>query len=363
MNILELAGFHSNYGSNFIPTLENLDQKLTSKGHKTFYIFSNENLSKGFYEWEIPFAEKHNTKLVNFHSASFVNEISLYIKQNNIDIVHAHFCYSMYLSLIKMKSPRKVKFFQQIHTMPYDNNIGWQARLKRVRNFLTFDKDIEIICISNAMVPIIKYLFPKNKVVSCINCIDFSRFKKRLFNRNKEFKVLLFGYNYLVKGVDIAIKAVMKAKDTIPAIKLDIIMGDHLKENTERIIREFGKIPECVSILEPTNNIQPFYQNHTVFLNASRSEGGSYAILEAYYSGALCVVSDVPATKESKLPNIILFESENVDSLAEALVTAYRVKDTYYNDPEYVVGKFSIDSWSNNIMDILGISDKKGSCF
>ena len=141
----------------------------------------------------------------------------------------------------------------------------------------------------------------------------------------------------------------------IPDMHLDIIMGDNLEENTERILQEFGEIPKCVSILEPTNNIKPFYQSHTVFLNASRSEGGSYAILEAYFSGALCVVSDVPATRESNLPDVILFKSGNPDALAEALESAYKIRDTYCNNPEYVDNNFSIDSWSKKIMKIMKI--------
>lgn len=357
MRILELAGFHSNYGSNFIPTLENLDQELTSRGHTMFYIFSNENLSDGFYEWEIPFSQKHRTTLVNFHSVTFISEISKFIRKNDIDIVHAHFCSSIYLSQIKKLSPKNVAFYQQMHTMPFNNVIGRRAWLKRVRNIFTFDKDISVICISDAMVPIVKYIFPRNKVVSCINCIDFSRFEKRNYNRNEKFSVLLFGYNYYVKGVDIAIKATLRAKKVINDIHLDIIMGDNLEENSNRIMQEFGSIPECVTILKPTNNISPFYQNHTVFLNASRSEGGSYAILEAYYSGALCVLSDVPATRESNLPNVIFFKNGDSDSLAEALIEAYKTKDIYVNNAEYVERKFSIDTWSKNIMSILNIHE------
>ena len=355
MNILELAGFCSNYGSNFIPTLQNLDEKLTSEGHKVFYIFSNENLSKGFYEWELPFSQKHNTTLANFHSIKFLKFVSRYIKDNHIDIVHAHFCSSIYLSIVKKLSPSNVSFFQHIHTMPYNNHIGSQAKIKRFRNTMCFDEDITIICISKSMVPIVQYLYPKNKVLVCINCIDFSRLTYSKCNRNLNFKILLFGYNYFVKGVDIAIKSVIKAREYINDIHLDIIMGDNMEENTNRIIKEFGEIPKCVSILEPTNNISPFYKDHTVFLNASRSEGGSYAILEAYYSGSLCVISDVPATKESELPNVIMFESENIDSLSCALIEAYKVKDTYCNNPEYVLNKFSIDSWCNNIVSILGL--------
>lgn len=355
MNVLELAGFHSNYGSNFIPALENLDMRLLERGHKTFYIFSNENPSKGFYEWEAPFSEKHDTHLVNFHSASFVAKVAQFIRENHIDVVHAHFCSSIYLSMVKKLSPSTVRFFQQIHTMPYENQINHRAKLKRMRNVLTFDRDITVICISRAMVPIVKYILPRNDVRICINCIDFSRLEKRRFNRNREFRVLLFGYNYYVKGVDVAIRAMLQLAEKLDDVHLDIIMGDNFESNTERIIQEFGKIPDCVSILEPTNDIAPFYHSHTVFLNASRSEGGSYAILEAYYSGALCVLSDVPATRESDLPNAILFRSEDSDSLVAALIEAHGQKDVYENDPEYVASMFSIDQWSNCIIETLGV--------
>ena len=85
--------------------------------------------------------------------------------------------------------------------------------------------------------------------------------------------------------------------------------------------------------------------------------GGSYAILEAYYSGALCVLSDVPATRESNLPNVIFFKNGDPDSLAEALIEAYKTKDIYVNNAEYVERKFSIDTWSKNIMSILNIHE------
>lgn len=357
MNILELAGFYSNYGSNFIPTLENLDKKLNALGHHTFYIFSNRNLSKKFYEWEIPFAERHNTKLMNFRSYSFVRQAVSFIKQNQIDIVHAHFCPSIFLSMIKRRC-KGVLFLEHIHSCPYNNKKTFKAFLKRARNFYFLDRTIPKICISNSMMPMVKYSFPKQNVISCINAIDFSRLKKSSRNNSDGFNVLLFGYNYYVKGVDVAIKAVLNAKKVIKDIHLDIVMGNNLLKNKERIIKEFGEIPDCVSVLEPTHDIVSLYNGHKIFLNASRSEGGSYAILEAYYCGSLCVVSDVPATKESNLPGVIYFKSENDDDLTQALLSAYSIKDNYNNDVDYVAENFSVENWSKNIIKIMRLNEK-----
>ena len=132
-------------------------------------------------------------------------------------------------------------------------------------------------------------------------------------------------------------------------------MGNNLEDNTERIIEEFGCVPDCVSILEPTNDIVSLYKHHKVFLNASRSEGGSYAILEAYYSGCLCVLSNVPATKESNLPGVVYFKSEDSEDLYHSLIYAYEKRNEYKNDIDYVLKNFSIDQWSDTIIKIMGL--------
>ena len=49
MRILELTGFCANYGSNFIPTLECLDETCQKLGHDLFYIFSDANPSQKFF--------------------------------------------------------------------------------------------------------------------------------------------------------------------------------------------------------------------------------------------------------------------------------------------------------------------------
>lgn len=355
MNILELAGFYSNYGSNFIPTLINLESKLNKLGHKTYFIFSNKNLSKKFLEWEIPFSEKYDTRLLNFSSLSFIKEVVKFIKEKNIKIVHAHFCPSIFLTAIKKKTPKDVLFLEHIHSSPYNNKKTFKAFLKRVRNFIFLDKKILKICVSNSIIPMVQYSFPKQKVVCCQNAIELSRFRESPHNYGCGFTVLLFGYNYFVKGVDIAIKAGVKLHAIYKDFKLNIVMGDNFQKNINSIVEQFGKIPSFVSILEPTHQIDNLYKKNTIFLNASRSEGGSYAVLEAYYSGSLCVISDIPPNLEINLPGAICFKSDNVDDLVLAIKRAFENKDMYNNKTVYIKEMFSVDAWSLEIIGLMGL--------
>ena len=352
MKILLLCDFFSNYAGNFIPSLQNLESHLSERGHETYYIFSTRNPSKDFFNWEKPFAETHKVKLMDFTKLSLINKVADFIKINNIDVVYGHFLGSFLLSQIKKNTPKSVKFYEHIHSAPFGNKKTFKAFLKRLRNFIFLEK-IPKICNSNAIVKMTRYVYPCCSIDVCQNGIFLDRLTKNAFIRQKEFKVLLFGYNYYIKGVDVAIEALLKFNSKHSIMKLDIVFGDNLAKNTNIIIEKYGKIPENVFILEPIQNVSKLYKEHSVYLNASRSEGFSYANMESYYCGTMCVQSNIPANLEQNLPGTIYFKSGNSDSLLEALEKAYSIKDTYVNDLKHIEENKNIDIWSKTILKII----------
>lgn len=354
MNVLELCEFYSNYSGNFIPSLVSLENKIQEKGHKIFYIFSNKNLSDKFLLWEKPFSAEHKVTLFDFESKKFVNDVVKFIKENDIDVVHGHFLSSKLFSDIKKKTNKNVRFYQHIHNSFYKKK-NLYAFLKRIRNLFFLDHSIVKICCSNSIVNSAKYTFPLSKVLSVKNAIDFSRLERRNFNRLEKNNILLFGHNYYVKGVDIAIEATLRLAEKYD-VCLDIVMGDRFDENLKRIIDKYGCVPKCVNILKPTNNVNELYKTHQIFLNASYEEGMSYANIEAYYSGCLFVSSDIPQNKEPDLPNVLYFTSRNVDELTKKLSQAFDIKNEYKNDCNYVETFFSNDRWANEICSILELN-------
>lgn len=354
MKILELAEFYSNYSGNFIPTLENFESKLKNFNHEVFYIFSNRNDSEAFHKWYDIFKYKHNVILLNYQSKDFIKTVVNYIVKNNIQIVHGHFLSSNLFSKIKKRSPRSVLFFQHIHNSFYTKKSVF-AFAKRIRNYLFLSKEITKICCSASISNSAAYTFPKSKIEVCKNSIDLARLKKETSLKTDNFSILLLGHNYFIKGVDVAIQAVSELSKEMN-IHLDIVMGDHLEKNISIIKEKYGKIPNCISILQPTLDIVNLYQSHQVFLNASIEEGMSYANIEAYYCGALTILSNIPQNIEPNLPNVLYFNSGEVNSLKEALKKAYTIKETYSNNPNYVEENFSLDRWSNEIIKLIGLS-------
>jgi len=354
MNILELAEFYSNYSGNFIPTLDNFELMVAKKNHNVFYIFSNKNKSDLFYNWFNDFKEKHRVELLDFNSRSFVTDVVKYIKDNNIKLVHGHFLSSLLLSKIKKKCSKDVRFYQHIHNSFFIKK-DFYAFAKRIRNLLFLDKNIDKICCSESILPSAQYTFPKSHFYTCKNAIDFSRLSKKENNYHDTFSILLLGHNYYIKGVDIAIEAIKSLYSNFD-IHLDIVMGDRLEKNTSLIKSKYGEIPKCVSIIKPTQNVIGLYQSHTAFLNASIEEGMSYANIEAYYCGSLFISSDIPQNKEPNLPGVIYFKSGDVESLKCALIKAYKTRNEYKNDCEYVEKEFSLNRWSKEMIDILKLN-------
>ena len=353
MKIFILSDFYSNYSGNFIPSLLAFKKKAVALGHCVEFGFSNQNMSPEFLNWEKPFEKNNKVVLFDFRVDSFVTDVVNYIKQNHIDLVYYHFGSSIKLSQIKRKCPKSILFYQHIHNSMYEKK-NFYAFLKKMRNYFFLDKKIIKICCSRSIEASAKYIFPKSKIYSVPNSIDFSRLMPSSNNHCGEFSILLFGHNYYIKGVDVAISAVNELAKNHD-VRLDIVMGDRLEKNTRIIKDTFGGLPSNIKILPPTQDVVGLYKTHQIFLNASKEEGMSYANIEAYYCGASFIASDIPQNKEPNLPNTIYFKQGNYKDLVRALLLANSEADNHFNDVEYVQSNFSLDAWAEKILSIMNL--------
>ena len=109
-----------------------------------------------------------------------------------------------------------------------------------------------------------------------------------------------------------------------------------------------------MTILEPRNDIATYYRNADLFISAAREEGFCYAIPEAMYCGTLVISSDIDGIPRD-IPDLILFESENVDELSEAIEGVYSKKYKFdkKNVKKYLEDNYSVDAWAKKILEIL----------
>lgn len=224
--------------------------------------------------------------------------------------------------------------------------------IKRCIFRYAFNGDINIGC-SKDVAENLPFKKSKNKYAT--NAIDFSRLEKysevEIASGNK-FVILMFGYTYYRKGVDLAIKALKRIN------KNDIVLAISVSKDVEgfeqEIINDFGEIPDFVKILSPRNDIATYYRASNLFLSAAREEGFCYAIIESMYCGIPCICTKLPG-QPNEVPNLIKVEPENIKDLSNAILDVYNKKNLFEKDKviSYLNENYSINGWSKKIKEII----------
>lgn len=343
-NVLHFADYGSPYKGNFIASLEILEKELLNENHTMFYLFP-ERTSKRKWAKVKPNA--------SFLTNSFFKNIKLVrniIKNNNIDIIHIHFYSFKILMLFKLLNIPCKKIIHLHGMFP-----KYKGTKKYIMNKLF--NGYNIIGCSDAVTN--SFIYKNNKV--CIkNAIYYPRLNK--ICNIKEFeqyssneKILIFGYNYFIKGVDVVLEAIEAARRE----KNNIICFASISSNAtifkENVIKKFGFFPDWIKILEPINDIASYYKSCDIFISASREEGFCYAIIEAAYVGCNIIASEIPAQKELDIKNIYWFKNENSKELKDKILECIKNKninkEKMLAQKENIMSEYNIDKWVKDILE------------
>ena len=192
------------------------------------------------------------------------------------------------------------------------------------------------------------------------NAIDFNRLalieeleREDYIDNPKDTLILMFGYNYTVKGVDIAIKAVKQLNESCFGTTLLICAAAGSDEIALEIAREFSEVPSFIRIVPPRTDVASYYKLCDIFLSASRTESFCYALREAGYCGALPVASDIAA--HTGIPEAELFTSEDSRDLYEKLKAAIlsdNKLERVQSQVKSIEKSCSISAWCNDLIKI-----------
>ncbi len=163
-------------------------------------------------------------------------------------------------------------------------------------------------------------LSARRGVRSFPNFLDLTAFT----DLGEEKKIVIVGFPFMVKGIDIAIAAFRKVADEFPDWRLEVL-GWYSGRDKELLEKTIGGHPQISHGGQLLKRDMPTYIGRSgIVLCASRTEGFPRVIKEAMFAGKACIVSRVGGLPEAIEHGVngLLFQSENVDDLATQLRVA-----------------------------------------
>jgi len=171
--------------------------------------------------------------------------------------------------------------------------------------------------------------------------------------KRDEKYILLLGYPWYLKGVDVLIMAFKKITDTFPEYRLKIIGWCPVGRG---VFEDLSKDNPKIELCDPVHYdaVIQLMTRCSLYVLASRTEAMGRVLLEAMASKKPIVASNVggvPSVVKDGF-NGLLFESENVDDLAEkiSLILSDKAKATMLADNgyEYVQSHLAEQSYIAN---------------
>ena len=264
---------------------------------------------------------------------NMVKEINKFVKDNSIQIIHAHMAHSIIIaSIIKIFNP-SIKIVFTSHSL----NIGSKLRemivwsLKLFRNTdIIFSKDI------------LDYFYKSNYVV-IPNGIKIDKYDLDI-EKNDKFTFIAIGRLETVKNHKLLIEVANKLKNKYN-FDIHIVGGGYLKEELNSLINKYN-LQDRVKLLGLRNDIPTLLNQSHCLLMPSLWEGLPIVILEAGAS-SLPVISTPVGSIPSLLnnDNAYLCESVNFENTMIKVLTDYEsAKDKSKQLFKEIKKKYSIDT-------------------
>ena len=326
--ILHLTDYGAPYAGNFIASLTALESLLDSNEAKTVYVLPSRAAGR---VWAQEMAQTHDVRFLRKGGFfSYLRQVRGLLKETNADVLHEHFIHfseKLAAWFASKTCGHRVETVLHLH-----NHIELpKSPLLRLPHMLYFRSVSRFVCCSESVAAhIIADGVTKERVRVAQNAIAFERLdcfdssvRASLHLPQQAKLALMFGYNYSVKGVDLAVNAVrlLREREGLP-VTLAVALSSNLEQVRLRICAELGvsDVPDWILLLPPREDVSSYYRMADVFLSPSRQEGFCYALVEAAYCRTPVLASAIDAQKDLALPKSAFFPPEDVEALASALL-------------------------------------------
>ncbi len=331
MKILQICDYAAKYRGNFIESLDYFKKNCLTDGDTMSYAFPDRMVKRN-NQWFIDFKGENATYIYGSSPIQKVKSLRKIIKKNNIDIVHTHFTdIKTDLCVDLACFGLKVKKFKH-----YRSSFGNFSTVKKFFAALCYRRWDATLCVSPFIAEESKRNITSCKPVVLTDAVylkrldDYEKLTKADIGIPEDaFLCLAIGYDYRLKGIDLACEAVKKLREKQQNIYLAVCVASHMEKITEQIKEQFGELPEWIKLLPPRQDIASYYRAADLYIQPSRSEGFCYAIVEAAYCKKAVVASNCPGMQSHAQKNFdfFWFKRGNSADLAEKLAQAVNAAD------------------------------------
>ncbi len=333
------------YPGNFMRSMLALERALENAGSSCVFVFP---AAAERFHWVNELRQAG--KKVFFATGGVLKDARLLVslvERYRIDVLHSHFASAGMLLAIRLARLACPEVGWVVHVHNHEQG---RSRLKNLLKRTLVAADRYVAVSEHVHADLLARGYDPRKCVSVLNAVDFSRLDgvAAAPAPDGRKKVLMFGFDFERKGVDIALEALGR-HDSGHEMLLMIVLAANFEAVRSRIEAMFGRVPAWVELLPPTDNVATYYRMAEVFISPSREEGLPYALIEAAYCGLRLVASDIGGQSALGIPGLAYFKSEDPRGLYDALQAG---NSSPAPARDYVVKRFRLEKW---VRDIVGL--------
>lgn len=245
----------------------------------------------------MPMPAKNNLRIMTKYAA-----IISYIKENQIDLVHAHLPWAGFVS-------RLVHRFSKVPVIYSEHNIQDRYHwLTKKINRITFNWQTSVIAVSGDVAESIqKRIHPKIPVQTILNGVNTNSFVRDHQLRQEKRAKLGIGPDDILIGTIAVFRFQKRLKEWIdiisvlqkkyPQVKACIVGDGILKQEIMDHVKEMG-MEERIIFPGLQTDVKPWLSAFDIFMMTSSFEGLPIALLEAMSMECAVVCTDAGGIKE-----------------------------------------------------------------
>jgi len=368
LSVLHLTDYGAPYEGNFVASLRALEERLQAEGGEMTYVFPRR---AGDTAWAREMAlKKGNVHIVERDGfLAYSRQIRRLLKESGADILHAHFIhYKEKLAALYACATcgHRVKTVLHLH-----NHLAIPKNpLRAIPQRLYLPFVARFVCCSRSVAAhLIGDGVSQQRVCVAENAIAFGRLDRFEPIARESIGVyagdrlaLMFGFDYLRKGVDLAVQAVQSLRASGEAVSLAIVLSSRREQVERAILTQLGesRLPGWILLLPPRSDVGSYYRLADVFLSPSREEGFCYSLVEAAYCMVPVLASAIDAQRDLALPQDAFFAPNDEQALTGAIRRVLCKPDSPAKTEALAQAKrrvtesYSLQAWANTLARIYG---------